>query len=162
MRTLSAVVIVVLVLLAAFQVVGACPDPPPPPRPTREPVPTEPIPNDPPQDEPVPTPLTPPTCIAAPTPGSRTFSDGPTSAQKVILHGAGIVEMYEAGALRIEHGMETNQRRDIVLTPGQSAEYFVPVGVTEVYYWTEQGGHRLVEVLDVAQVGDDIELWLDD
>ena len=175
------IVLSILLMLAFVGTAAACPwqppqPPPPPDPPTHPPVPPEDIPNDPPPadlpptNDPIvwPEPPDDPTSIAAPEP--RTFSDGPSGAQKIVLYGSGIYEFYgrdgvefwtHEPAVRVEHGQEVNQYRDVVLTPGQPVEYLLPTGLTYLFKWTEQGGHEYVRTFYIGAPGADIEVHLE-
>jgi hypothetical protein len=174
------VVIVVLLMSAALPAIAvACPRPPDPPiildPPSHPPVPPEVPPNDPPQDPPPtndpivwPEPPDDPTSIAAPEP--RTFSDGPSGAQKVIMVGSGVYEFYRRDNVRfdthvpavaVDHAAhERNEYRDVVLTPGQPTEYLLPVGLTYLFKWTPDEGHIYVRTFAIGAPGADIEINL--
>ena len=182
MRIATIAVIVGLLMSAALPAIAvACPWPPPPPPPpvdppSHPPVPPETPPNDPPPadlpptNDPIvwPEPPDDPTSIAAPEP--RTFSDGPSGAQKIILVGQGVYEFYgrdnvsfatHVPAVRVDHAThERNERRDVVLTAGQPVEYLLPTGLTYLFRWTETEGHTYVRTFYVGGPGFDIEVDL--
>jgi hypothetical protein len=177
------IVLSILLTLAFVGTAAACPwqppQPPPPPPVERPPVPPETPPNDPPPADLPPTndpiitpgqpPQDPPTSIAAPEP--RTYSDGPSGAQKVILNGAGVYEFYGRDNVRcdthvpsvaVDHAVhERNEYRDVVLTAGQPVEYLLPTGLTYLFRWTEQGGHEYIRTFYIGAPGQDMVLNLE-
>jgi hypothetical protein len=175
MRTLSLTIVTIVILLAALPAIAvACPWPPPPP--SHPPVPPETPPNDPPPADPptiidpviVPEPPDDPTSIAAPEP--RTFSDGPSGAQKIVMVGNGVYEFYgrdnvsfatHVPSVRVDHAThERNEYRDVVLMPGQPVEYLLPTGTTYLFRWTETEGHTYIRTFYIGAPGQDMVLDL--
>lgn len=176
------IIVVMSLSLTLVSVAAACPwqppqPPPPPDPPTHPPVPPETPPNDPPPadlpptNDPIITPGQPPhepTWIEAPEP--RTYSDGPSGSQKVILNGNGVYEFYgrdnvsfwtHVPAVAVDHAVhERNERRDVVLVPGQPVEYLLPVGLTYLFRWTETEGHTYVRTFYIGAPGQDMVLNL--